>query len=325
MIKMRDFRLKEYIITFLCVITLNFFIPRLMPGDPFTFLSSEEGQVNTSFSQEDIERYKEYYGLDKPLIKQYSDYILKLFRGNLGYSIAYKEEVLTIIKRRISWTLFLVIISTILSSIVGVILGSISAYLKDSFIDKFLYLGFIILSETPSFLIGLLLMFYFAAKLKLFPLSGGMTLFIEFSSTGEKIYDILHHATLPVISLTVTGAGSFYLLARNSMIHILEKDYIRTARGKGLGKVRVIFVHAFKNAMPPVITRILLSLGSVLGGGILVENLFKYPGIGSLMREAVFLRDYPLIQGIFVVMTIFVLSMNYIADIIYKKLDPRVN
>ena len=325
MIKDKRFKIKQYIITLICVITLNFFIPRLMPGDPFTFLSSEEGQVNTTFSHEDIERYKEYYGLDQPLGKQYLDYIIQLIKGNLGYSISYKEEVLIIIKGRILWTLFLVITSIVFSSIIGVVLGSISAYLKDSFSDKFLYLSFITLSEIPSFLIALLLMFYFSAQLKLFPLSGGVTHFLEFTSVGEKLYDILHHAILPVTSLIITGAGPFYLLARNSMIHILQKDYMRTARGKGLNKARIIFVHGFKNAMPPVITRIFLNLGSILGGAVLVENVFRYPGIGSLMREAVFLRDYPLIQGIFLIMTIFVLTMNYMAEVIYKKLDPRVN
>ncbi|KJF26176.1 ABC transporter permease [Clostridium aceticum] len=311
--------------TFLCIITLNFFIPRLMPGDPFTFLSSEEGQVNTTFSYEDIERYKAYYGLDQPLRKQYISYITNMLKGDLGYSIFYKEKVLTIIINRIFWTLSLVVAAIFFSSLIGIILGSLSAYLKNSFLDKFLYFFFITLSEIPSFLVALLLLFYFAAHLRLFPLSGGASHFTEFSSAGEKFYDILHHAILPIVALTITRAGVFYLLTRNSMIHILEKDYMRTARGKGLKKTRILFLHGLKNAIPPVVTRIFLSLGSILGGAVLVENVFKYPGIGSLMRQAVFFRDYPLIQGIFLVMTILVLTMNFTAEIVYKKLDPRVN
>ncbi|SDK18242.1 ABC transporter permease [Natronincola ferrireducens] len=316
---------KQYIITFLCIITLNFFIPRLMPGDPFTFLSAEEGQVHTAFSHEDIEKYKAYYGLDKPLGHQYINYVKNIFKGDLGYSIFYKEKVLTIVIGRIPWTLFLVILAIISSSIIGVFLGSLSAYWRDSPIDKFLYFFFITLSEIPSFLVAFVLLFFLSAQLKLFPLSGGMSHFVEFSSMGDKIWDMIYHAILPLIALTVTRIGEFYLLTRNSMIHVLQKDYIRTAKGKGLKKARILFLHGFRNAIPPVITRIFLSLGGILGGAVLVENVFRYPGIGGLIRQAVFFRDYPLIQGIFLVMTLLVLTMNYVAEIVYKKLDPRVN
>ncbi|WP_081562246.1 ABC transporter permease [Clostridium formicaceticum] len=323
--QVKTIKFKQYMITFLCIITLNFFIPRLMPGDPFTFLSAEEGQVNTIFSYEEIERYKAYYGLDQPLSRQYISYMRNMLKGDLGYSIFYKEKVLTIIMNRILWTLSLVMVAIFLSSLIGIILGSLSAYLKNSFLDKSLYFFFVTLSEIPSFLIALLLLFCFSAHFKLFPLSGGISHFTEFSTVREKAYDMIHHAVLPILSLTVTRTGVFYLLTRNSMIYILEKDYIRTAKGKGLKKARILFLHGLKNAIPPVITRIFLSLGSILGGAVLVENVFKYPGIGSLMRQAVFFRDYTLIQGIFLVMTVLVLTMNYIAEVVYKKLDPRVN
>lgn len=325
MIQERFIKIRSYIITFLCIITLNFFIPRLMPGDPFTFLSAEEGQIHTTFSYEDIQRYKSYYGLEQSLGRQYINYIDNLFRGNLGYSIAYKEEVVTIVKNRMVWTLSLVVAAIFFSSLIGMFLGSLSAYKRNTFLDKILYCALIVLSEIPAFLIALLLLFFFSAHLKLFPLSGGISHFTAFTSFGEKAYDVLHHGTLPLLALILTRTGTFYLLSRNSMIHILEKDYIRTARGKGLKKGRILFLHGLKNAISPVVTRIFLSLGSILGGAVLVENVFRYPGVGSLMREAVFLRDYPLIQGIFLIMTLLVMVMNYIAEILYKKMDPRVS
>lgn len=296
-----------------------------MPGDPFTFLSAEEGQDHTAFSSEDIERHKKYYGLDQPLWQQYISYVRNLLKGDLGYSIHYKEEVLTLVLSRIAWTLSLVIASVLLSAAIGVFLGTISAYYRNSSLDKILYSGLITLSEVPSFIIALVMLFYFAAHLKLFPLSGGMSHFVDFSSRWEMIKDILLHAFLPLMALTITRIGEFYLLARNSMISILDKAYIKTARGKGLKRRRILFYHALRNAIPPIVTRIFLSFGGALGGAVLVENVFNYPGVGRLMRQGVFFRDYPLIQGIFVVMTLFVLVMNYTADAIYKKLDPRVS
>ncbi|MBZ4645816.1 MAG: peptide/nickel transport system permease protein [Petroclostridium sp.] len=315
----------EYLITFFIIITLNFFIPRLMPGDPFTFLSSAEGQITVTYTEEQINKYKAYYGLDKPLLVQYASYITNLFKGNLGYSIYYNDSVVRIIGKRIPWTVSIVIASIILSCLVGTILGSWSAWHRNGIPDKVIYAVMIPISEIPSFLIGILFLFILAAKLGIFPLSGGMSTFAKYNNSAEKAMDIIHHAVLPVLTLSMTRLGEFYLLSRNSMVSVLSKDYIRTAKAKGLNKVRIIFRHALKNAMLPIVTRVFLSLGAVFGGAILVENVFSYPGLGRLMREAVMVRDYVLIQGIFIFMAIMVLTMNLLADILYVKLDPRVS
>jgi peptide/nickel transport system permease protein len=182
----------------------------------------------------------------------------------------------------------------------------------------------ILLSEVPAFLLGLVLLFTFAAGLGLFPLSGAITHFANYSSWWEKLLDILHHAFLPVMALTIARLGGMYLLSRNSMTTVLEKDYLRTAWAKGLPQKRIIFRHALRNAMLPIVTRVFLSLGSLVGGAILVENVFAYPGLGHLMREAVMVHDYPLVQGIFLVVTICVLLANFLADLVYRKLDPRI-
>ncbi len=317
-------KLGEYALTFFCIITLNFFLPRLIPGDPFTFLAADTDEIMVTYSEEQIARYKEYYGLDKPLSSQYREYIGNMLHGYIGYSIYYHEDVLIMIEKRAVWTVSLVTVSLIISCTLGTILGSLSAWYRNHRFDHRLYLFMISFSEIPSFLIGLLFLFVGSACLGWFPLAGGMSTFAVFVSPLQKTLDIVHHATLPVLTLVVARLGEFYLISRNSMLTVLSKDYIRTARGKGLTKRRILFGHALRNAAIPVITRIFLSLGHVFGGAVLVENVFNYPGIGYLMRESVMMRDYALLQGIFLFIAVTVLTMNFAADMLYQKLDPRV-
>lgn len=315
----------EYLLTFFVIITLNFFIPRLMPGDPFTFLSSEEGQITINYSDEQIEKYKKYYGLDKPIGVQYARYITNLFKGDIGHSIYFNDSVINIILKRMIWTIPIVIIAIFLSFTIGIIFGSYSAWHRNGIFDKILYIIMTLILQIPAFLIGILFLFFLAAKAGWFPLAGGMEVFAEYQNFFEKIIDIIYHGFLPTITLSFVKVGEFYFTARNSMLTVLTKDYMRTAVAKGLSKKRVIFYHALKNSMPPIVTRAFLAVGHVFGGAILVENVFNYPGIGSLMREAVMVRDYPLIQGIFLFVAFSVLAMNFFADIVYKRLDPRVN
>ncbi|EHQ89734.1 ABC transporter permease [Desulfosporosinus youngiae] len=315
---------KGYLLVLLIIITINFFLPRLMPGDPFLYLSVEDGNVSSTFSEEQIVQYKTYYGLDKPLAAQYLSYLAKLARGDLGYSIYFNTSVLGIITSRVPWTIFIVLTSLLLSSLIGVSAGVVSAWLRGKPADTLLYSGMILLSEIPAFLLGVLLLFIFAAKLRWFPLSGGVSPFLSFSSNFDYLKDLLNHAALPVITLTLTRLGGFYLLSRNSMLTVIAKNFMTTARAKGLKKSRILFRHALRNALPPIITRIFMSLGTLFGGAVLIENVFNYPGIGRLMREAVVVRDYVLIEGIFLFITVTVLLMNFLADAVHKKFDPRV-
>ena len=268
--------------------------------------------------------YKAYYGMDIPLQVHYIDYFTLLIRGNLGYSIYYNDNVLRLILRSAKWTLGITLISLLISTIMGTILGSLSAWYRNSIVDRGLYPVMILLSEIPAFLMAILLLFTLAAKSSLFPLSGGITVFGEYETWFDKLLDVLHHGFLPSLSLTLSQLGGFYLLARNSMITVISKDYMRTALAKGLSSKRIILRHGLRNSILPIITRVFMSLGSVLGGAILVENVFNYPGLGRLMREAVTVRDYVLIQGIFLVVAFLVLAMNLLADVLYKKIDPRV-
>jgi len=317
-------RFLEYLFTVCIVVTLNFALPRVMPGDPFIYLSTDQGGEIASFSQSQQEYYRQQYGLDRPVIEQYVHYLGALVRGNLGYSIYYNEQVATILLHRLPWTLLLVVAAIALSTLAGCLLGSLSAMLRGPRLDRWLYPLMIAVSEIPAFLLGLVLLFTLAAGLQLFPLSGAMTHFAAYTSIWQRIGDISHHAILPILTLTIVRTGSMYLLARNSMVTVLTRDYVRTAKAKGLPPLRVLARHTLRNAMLPIVTRIFLSLGGLIGGTILVENVFAYPGLGHLMRESVMVHDYPMIQGIFLLVTISVLSANFFADRFYRCLDPRI-
>ena len=318
-------RIVEYAAVLFVLITLNFALPRMMPGDPFLHITGDSDEIFTEYSLEQVEYYRSYYGLDKPLHEQYVKYLGELLRGDLGYSYYYKENVNTIIKNRFPWTLFLAGSALALSLILGTLLGTYSAWRRDSWQDRWLYTGLIIFSEIPVFLIGLLFLVIFGATLGWFPLSGSQTHFITYHSFGEKITDIVRHAVLPVTTLAIARTGNIYLLVRNSLGSVLTRDYMRTARAKGLSEWRIRYVHALKNALLPLVTRVAAQIGGLAGGAILAENVFAYPGLGTLMRSAVTVRDYPLLQGVFLVLAISVIAANILADLLYKKIDPRIS
>ena len=315
---------KSYIAVIGVIIVLNFFLPRLMPGDPFLYLSVEDGNTAPVYSSQQIKAYEEYYGLDQPLPVQFIRYLTGIVKGDLGYSIFYHDRVTDMIAARIPWTLLIVISALVLSSVFGTLLGTICAWHRDGFLDRCVYFLLMVLSEIPGFLIGIFLLFYLGASLKWFPMSGGKTVFAIYSTPFEEVKDMIHHMVLPVLTLSLSRLGSFYLLSRSSMLSVLAKDYIRTAEGKGLKKHTVILKHGLRNSLPPVVTQLFMSLGAMVGQAVLVENVFSYPGAGSLMREAVVNRDYVLMQGIFLIMSATVLIMNGLAEFMLKKMDPRM-
>ncbi len=319
-------RFFEYLLTVLIVVSLNFALPRIMPGDPFLYLSTDQGEEIAAFSRSQEDYYRQQYHLDRPVMVQYAHYLLELAQGDLGYSIYYNQGVSTILLHRLPWTLLLVTAAIILSTLAGCLLGSLSAIFRGPRLDRWLYPLMIAISEIPAFLLGLVLLFTLAAGLQLFPLSGAMTHFASYGSNSiwQRVGDIALHAVLPVLTLSIVRTGSMYLLARNSMTTVLTKDYMRTAQAKGLRPLRILVRHSLRNAMLPIVTRTFLSLGGLVGGAILVENVFAYPGLGRLMRESVMVHDYPMIQGIFLLVTISVLSANFLADLVYRRLDPRI-
>ncbi len=314
----------QYFLTFFVILTLNFALPRMMPGDPFLYISGDENDLTAHYSRDQLEYYREYYGLDQPITIQYFHYLKDIVLGDLGFSYSHRESVSQLILNRLPWSLLLVVSSMVLSLMVGIFLGSYSAWRRNRWNDSVLYTVVMVLSEIPAFLIGLVLLVVFAATLGWFPLSGAKTHFAFYESLLDQGWDIGSHAVLPVITLTIARTGGIYLMVRNSLSTVLTKDYMRTARAKGLKEYRIRYLHALRNALLPLITRIALQLGGLVGGAVLVENVFAYPGLGTLMTTAVAHRDYPLLQGIFLVTGTSVILANFLADSFYQKLDPRV-
>jgi peptide/nickel transport system permease protein len=311
--------------TLLVILVINFFLPRMMPGDPFSTTSADEvGEEIIVMTEEQHLYYVNYYGLDRPLYEQFLSYMKNLMTGNLGRSIYYKMPVSDVIMLHLPWTILIVVSATVISTISGVVLGTLSAKNRKKGSDIIMMTGMIAFAEIPSFLLGLILLLIFSVYFRLFPLAGAVTPFAHYNGSTDQVLDILYHAFLPVLTLSLSQLTGVYLLTRNTLITVTTKDYIRTARAKGLGEKNVWIRHALRNALLPVVTRTGFMIGIMMGGVVLVENVFSYPGIGMTLRSAVVGRDYPLIQGILLVIAVSILICNLLVDKVYGKLDPRV-
>ena len=286
---------KKYIILFFILLTIHFILPRIMKADPFVFLSSDGTEV-ASYTEEEILKYKQYYGLDMPLWRQYLNYLLGIFTGNLGYSIYFKEKVTTLIFSRLVWTAGIVIFSLCISSVFGLFLGSFSAWNCQRKIDTILYQGMVIISEIPSFLTANMILMFFIIKWRILPTAGGITQFIKIEFSWNFILDIIKHAILPSLTLTFLRLSDFYFVSRSAMLQQIQKKYVETAQAKSLGDIYILMRHCLPNAINPIMTRFLLSIQIMFNATLIVENVFKYPGIGKLIRDAVFYRDYLLLQ-----------------------------
>ena len=313
---------KKYIVLFFILLTIHFILPRIMKADPFVFLSSDGTEV-ASYTEEEILKYKQYYGLDMPLWRQYLNYLLGIFTGNLGYSIYFKEKVTTLIFSRLVWTAGIVIFSLCISSVFGLFLGSFSAWNCQRKIDTILYQGMVIISEIPSFLTANMILMFFIIKWRILPTAGGITPFIKIEFSWSFILDVIRHAVLPSLTLTFLRLPDFYFVSRSAMLQQIQKKYVETAQAKSLGDIYILMRHCLPNAINPIMTRFLLSIQTMFNATLIVENVFKYPGIGKLIRDAVLYRDYLLLQGIFLVITIFILTISLLGENFYQTIEKR--
>ncbi|WP_338947972.1 ABC transporter permease [Fusobacterium nucleatum] len=313
---------KKYIVLFFILLTIHFILPRIMKADPFVFLSSDGTEV-ASYTEEEILKYKQYYGLDMPLWRQYLNYLLGIFTGNLGYSIYFKEKVTTLIFNRLVWTAGIVIFSLCISSVLGLFLGSFSAWNYQRKMDTILYQGMVIISEIPSFLTANMVLMFFIIKWRILPTAGGITPFIKIEFSWSFILDVIRHAVLPSLTLTFLRLPDFYFVSRSAMLQQIQKKYVETAQAKSLGDIYILMRHCLPNAINPIMTRFLLSIQTMFNATLIVENVFKYPGIGKLIRDAVFYRDYLLLQGIFLVITIFILTISLLGENFYQTIEKR--
>lgn len=304
------------------LILLNFLLPRLMPGGPLEYLEGQEG--GAMLTEEQKASMTEYYGLNDSLAEQFVVYIEKLVQLDFGRSFLYKLPVTDIIMSHISYTLWIVGISTVLSMIIGILLGLLSGWANAKRGDKGLLFTMLAIGALPEFLLGMLLLLVFAVSINLFPMSGASTSFLADESWWAIVRDYAAHATLPIVTLTIVNVTSIYLLVRNETVQVVASPYIEFAKMKGIKKSRLLFRHTLKNALIPIFTLMMIRIGITLTGAIFVETLFSYPGIGQLLKESILSRDYPLMHGLFLLFSVIILLCNALADMLYPKLDPRV-
>lgn len=300
-----------------CVIILMFCMIHLAPGNPIHLLIGEFA------SAEDIRMMEEHFGLNRPIYEQLFIYIYNVIQGDLGYSYFERRPVLTMILERIPATLLLMGTQFVLSVLIGIALGVFSSRRPNSLSDHLITVGSSIGYCLPVFWIGQILIMFFALYLGWFPSAGMFSLREEL--TGMAYYlDILRHLFIPSLTLTIFNFALFTRLTRTNMLEELQKNYITLARSKGVAEKTVVWKHAFRNALLPTVTVIGLSLGSLLAGAVLTEIVFGWPGIGNLTYISIMRRDYPVIMGILIVVSIAVMIANLVTDILYAVFEPRI-
>lgn len=313
-------RLLHYALAFAAAVTLNFALPRLMPGTPIAALA---GADVISLTAAERDALVERAGLDRPLHVQYARYLGDLLRGDLGYSYQRNTPVAAILAERLPWTLLLLLVSQSLALAVGVALGAIAAWHRGRRADASLITTVIVCDAMPLFWVAMLFLALFAVQWPWFPLFGAVSPWAPAAGLA-RVADILHHMWLPAATLTIGGLAGTFLVARASLGAVLDQPYLVAARARGSGAVRLIGRHALPNALPPIVAAGAVGLGLSIGGSPLVETVFSYPGIGRLVYEAVLSRDYPVLQGAFLLITVVVIVVNAIADVAHGWLDPRL-
>jgi peptide/nickel transport system permease protein len=320
-------RILFYICAVWVAVTLDFFIPRLAPGDPVAAIvgkMSQKGYVTPAMQQ----TLSATFGLNTndPLWVQYFKYLGNLLHGNLGNSIQYfPTPVAQVIGQDIGWSIMLGGVAVVISFFIGCLFGMIAAWKRDTLLDTVLSPVMNFLSAIPYFWLALLTLYIFSYLLNWFPLSGGYdSANIDPGWTFDFVSSVIQHTFLPALTLIISSLAGWMLTMRNSMITTLSEDYVLMAKAKGLRGAHVMFWYAARNAVLPNITGFAIAIGAIVGGQLLTEMVFSYPGIGYALLQAVNQQDYAMIQSIFLIITLAVLGANFLADMLYTFLDPRV-
>lgn len=282
----------------------TFALVHMIPGDPVRMMLGQKA------TQEQVEQIREQMGLNKPLVEQYVSYVAGIAKGDFGTSLKTGQPVLTEIMNRFPATVKIAVSAIIIAIVVGIAMGIVAAKYKDTIVDRAVLTLATLGVSIPGYWLGLLLMLLFAVKWKWFPIAGG---------TGFE--DLV----LPAVTLGVYASTIICRLTRSGMLEVLSQDYIRTARAKGIDESLILFRHAFRNVMIPVVTVVGLQMASLLGGAVLIEQVFSWPGIGTLAIDAIFSRDFPMIQGTTLFMGIVYVSVNIVIDLLYGFIDPRID
>lgn len=312
-------RVIQAAITLFIVLTLNFFLPRMVPGDPAQRFY-EDPRVSVEMKQQILKDF----GLDKSLPEQYLVYLGNLMRGDLGISYMYRRPVMSVIVDRIPWTLALTGVSMLIAIILGTIMGAYGGWHRGGTVERAILGGAIGFSALPSFWLALLLQLAFAYYIQLFPLNHMVDVGIQIGWNLEFLINVAWHSVLPLTSITLAGIISYAILVRSSMIEVIGSDYIDVARAKGLCERQLLFRHALRNALLPLVTSVGMRLSSLIGGVVIIETIFQWTGMGLLTVQAARDMDYPLMQGVFMILATITIVGNLLADVTYAWFDPRV-
>lgn len=312
-------KLRQLLLTLFAIATFNFLLFRILPGDPLRLLAR-----SGNLSAEAIARLKDLFGLDQPQWMQYLIYLKNIVTGQFGMSITYRRPVIDIISERLFNTLVLLAVATIIVVLIGIGTGIIAAMKRGSKTDRVLVVASMIGWSLPTFWTGLMLIIVFGVFMHALPIAGVLTPGMSYSSIWAVVADFARHLILPTIALVVVDMAQFFLITRSALVDVLTEDYVLTAKGKGLSANMVLWRHALPNAMLPIITTLTLYVSLVIGGAIQVETIFSYPGMGMLMYDAVLKRDYPILEASFFLLASVTIISNFISDLVYMIIDPRV-
>ncbi len=318
-------KLLWFSVTFVFAFLLNFMLPRLMPGDPVRAIVSRmaQGMTNATGVQAIYQQYTELFGTNKPMLEQFFIYVKNVFHGDFGFSFsAYPRTVASVIKASIGWTICLQFPAIIVGWLIGNTLGALAAYLRKGF-DRVLMPISIFVSNFPAFGMAVILLVIFGVGLNWFPTSGGYGFDLIPSFTWKFMWSVIVHYQLPFWSIVLIAIGGQAIGMRSMSIYELNADYVKYSRFMGI-KDRKIVGYVFRNAMLPQITGLALSIGTMVGGALVAEIIFSYPGLGYTMLNAVMGQDYPLISAATLIITLMVLIATFLIEILYGFIDPRI-
>jgi peptide/nickel transport system permease protein len=313
-------KLLQKLVVLYIITTLVFLIPRLAPGSPIDYLV-ENPRVPPEIRQELLRKF----GLDRPIFPdQYVEFLKGLARLDFGYSFTYQSPVFEVIKERLWWSILLVGSALLLSALIGTYLGMIAAWHRGRVRDYALTLSTLFVRSLPVFWVGMLLLLFFSYRLGWFPTGGATTPGAAYENVLDRVADVLHHLALPLTAIVPVFTARYLMVMRNTMVDVMGEDYVVVAKAKGLSDRLIMWKHAARTALLPLVTMLSIDVGAVMGGAVITETVFSYPGVGLLIYEAVLNHDYPLILGAFFIISVVTLASMFVAELLYAALDPRV-
>jgi peptide/nickel transport system permease protein len=323
-------RLVKFVVTVFVVTTLTFFLVRLLPGNPVdTFITTQMQQTGMSYADAAAMAQGLFsFNPREPMLQQYATYMSNMLHGNLGNSLLSPgTTVVQTIRIYLPWTLFSVGVAQIMAFVFGVLLGMLMAYRRTTWIDHVLTNLGSLLHAIPNYILAILIVVFFGVKLQVFDLTamrGSYSPGVHPSFSLDFLSDALYHASLPILVYVLTTVGTWALVMKSSTVEALGEDYVTVAKARGLSESRIVFGYVGRNAVLPLFSQLAVTFGFVVGGAIFVEKIFSYQGIGLALFTAINGRDYPVLQGIFLIITVSVVLANLVADLLYSRLDPRI-